>query len=128
MANENRSGGAPRYGLFIDPTGEPTYGLGVCARCWRKFKLADLHSDPNSPGLKVCIDDLDDYDPYRLPARRTEDVTLPFYRPDEPLTAGGPVPNDVGLNGVRGTIDGNPRITVGNDRRVLESATLSDSP
>lgn len=125
MANENRRTGAPRYGIFIDPTGSSNYGLGVCARCWRKFKLEDLHSDPNSPGLKVCIDDLDDYDPYRLPARRTEDVTLPFYRPDEALTEGGPVPNNVSLNGVRGTVDGNPRITVGDDRRVLESATLS---
>lgn len=110
--------------LFIDPTGEPTYGIGVCARCWRKFPLAQLFSDPNSPGLKVCIDDLDVYDPYRLPARKTEDVTLPFYRPDEPLTDGGPVPNQIALNGVRATIGGNPRVTAGGDLRVIESATL----
>lgn len=110
--------------IFLDPTGRSTYGIGVCARCWQKFSIEDLHSDPNSPGLKVCIDDLDDYDPYRLPARRTEDVTLPFYRPDEDLTEGGAVPNTVAVNGVRGTVDGNPRITVGNDRRVIESASL----
>ncbi len=76
---------------FIDPSGRSTFGLGTCARCWRKFSLEDLHSDPNSPGLKVCLDDLDDYDPYRLPARRTEDVTLRFYRTDEDLDAGASV-------------------------------------
>lgn len=111
--------------IFLDPTGRSTYGLGVCARCWQKFSLEDLYSDPNSPGLKVCIDDLDDYDPYRLPARRTEDVTLRFYRPDEDLSTGGPIPNTTTLNGVRGTVGGNPRITVGEDRRVLESSTLA---
>lgn len=110
--------------VFLDPSGRSTFGIGVCARCWRKFSLEDLFSDPNSPGLKVCKDDLDDYDPYRLPARRTEDITLPFYRPDEDLTAGGAVPNTTTLNGIRGTINGNPRITVGDDRRVIESATL----
>ena len=115
--------------IFIDPTGRSTFGLGVCSRCWQKFSLEDLYSDPNSPGLKVCLNDLDDYDPYRLPARRTEDITLPFYRPDEDLTAGGPVPNPISLNGVRGTVDGNPRITAGGDLRVLESASLgSDDP
>jgi len=30
----------------------------------------------------VCIDDLDVLDPWRLPARQTEDINLPFVRPD----------------------------------------------
>jgi hypothetical protein len=30
----------------------------------------------------VCIDDLDVLDPWRLPARETEVITLPFVRPD----------------------------------------------
>jgi hypothetical protein len=114
--------------LFIDPTGRSTFGIGVCARCWQKFSLEDLYSDPNSPGLKVCLNDLDDYDPYRLPARRTEDITLPFYRPDEPLTPGGPIPNAISLNGVRATVGGNPRVTAGGDLRVLESGTLGEDP
>jgi hypothetical protein len=37
----------------------------------------------------VCEDDLDDLDPYRLPARQTENINLPFVRPDVPLI---PVP------------------------------------
>ncbi len=70
---------------YIDPTGQPTYGIGLCARCSRKFKLADLQPDPNSPTLMVCRDDLDEYDPYRLAPRAADQITLPFVRPDEPL-------------------------------------------
>jgi hypothetical protein len=39
-------------------------------------------SDPNYPGLRVCRVDVDELDPYRLPARQTERITLPFVRPD----------------------------------------------
>ena len=72
--------------IWLDPTGLSTYGIGICARCGCKMFLEDLHSDPNTPGLKVCLKDLDDYDPYRLPARRTEDIALRFNRPDFTLT------------------------------------------
>ena len=57
--------------IFKDPTGQSSYGIALCARCSKKFFLDDLYDDPNAPGLKVCIDDLDDYDPYRLAARPT---------------------------------------------------------
>lgn len=72
--------------IYIDPTGNSTYGIGICARCSRKMLLTDLFSDPNSPGLMVCKDDLDQLDPYRLPARQTERINLDFVRPDLPLT------------------------------------------
>lgn len=71
--------------IFLDPTGQSTFGIGICARCSRKMLLAELSPDPNSPGLMVCREDLDDLDPYRLPTRQTEDITLPFTRPDVPL-------------------------------------------
>jgi len=71
---------------FIDPTGQPTYGIGLCARCSRKFRLADLHPDPNFPNLMVCEADMDDYDPYRLAAKPEDKVALPFVRPDLPLS------------------------------------------
>lgn len=77
---------------FIDPTGQPTYGIALCARCSQKFPLADLYPDPNSPGLMVCKEDLDEFDPYRLPARVTEDITLPFVRPDVSLDTSGLAP------------------------------------
>lgn len=70
---------------FIDPTGHSTYGIGVCARCYRKFPLDRLMDDPNYPGLKVCKDDIDDYDPYRLPAREPDNINLEFVRPDVPI-------------------------------------------
>jgi len=40
-------------------------------------------SDPNSPGLMVCADDLDDLDPYRLAPRAEDQLVLPFNRPDQ---------------------------------------------
>lgn len=72
--------------IYLDPTGRSTYGIGICARCSRKMFLDELYSDPNSPGLMVCKDDLDVLDPYRLPARQTERINLDFVRPDLPLT------------------------------------------
>ena len=75
---------------FLNTRGNPTLGIGICGRCSQKFPLADLKPDPNAPGLMVCDADRDQLDPYRLPARQVEDITLPFVRPDEPLT----VPED----------------------------------
>lgn len=71
--------------LFLDPTGESTYGIGICARCSRKMLLAELQPDPNYPGLMVCEADKDDYDPYRLAPRAADNTVLPFNRPDAPL-------------------------------------------
>lgn len=74
--------------LFLDPTGKATYGIALCGRCSRKMFLQDLFPDPNAPGLMVCAEDLDVLDPYRLPARQTEQINLPFVRPDRDLTGG----------------------------------------
>lgn len=68
--------------VFLDTRGEPTLGIGICQRCQRKFPLADLLDDPNIKDLKVCKDDRDQFDPYRLPARQPENIKLPFNRPD----------------------------------------------
>jgi hypothetical protein len=71
--------------IFIDPTGQPTYGIGICARCSRKFPLASLKPDPNYPALMCCEEDIDQYDPYRLAPREPDQIVLPFNRPDVPL-------------------------------------------
>lgn len=71
--------------LWLDTRGRTTLGIGICDRCRRKFSLDDLMSDPNSPGLKVCAADKDDYDPYRLPPRPPDQISLRFCRPDESL-------------------------------------------
>lgn len=71
---------SPAY--FLDPRGRSSFGIGVCGRCGAKLYLEQLFSDPNFPGLMVCKDDLDVLDPYRLPARQTEQINLDFVRPD----------------------------------------------
>ena len=68
--------------LFLDPSGQPTYGIGICGRCSRKMLLSALAPDPNYPGLMVCEADRDQYDPYRLAPRAPDNVLLPFNRPD----------------------------------------------
>lgn len=71
---------------WLDPTGLKSYGIALCGRCGQKFFLHELSPDPNVPGLYVCKADRDQFDPYRLPARQTENISLPFTRPDLPLT------------------------------------------
>jgi hypothetical protein len=71
--------------LFLDTRGLTYAAIGCCDRCSRKFPLGELMPDRNYPGLRVCKDDLDELDPYRLPARQTERITLPFVRPDVPI-------------------------------------------
>lgn len=71
--------------LYLNTRGNPTLGIGICSRCSRKFPLHKLEPDPNYPGLRVCAADKDNFDPYRLPPRQTENITLPFTRPDTPI-------------------------------------------
>lgn len=71
--------------MYLDPTGQTTYGIGICARCSRKMFLSELRPDPNYPGLMVCEADRDQYDPYRLAPRAPDKIVLPFNRPDLPL-------------------------------------------
>ena len=72
--------------IWLDTRGKAVLGIGLCDRCSRKMSLTELYSDPNSPGLRVCKEDLDQLDPYRLPARQPDNIVLPFVRPDAPLS------------------------------------------
>lgn len=81
---------SPSY--WLNPRGRATYGIGICARCGAKLYLDQLSPDPNSPGLMVCDADKDVLDPYRLPARQTEQITLPFNRSDLSLTNSQTIP------------------------------------
>lgn len=75
--------------LYLDTRGMTSCAVGICDRCRTKRPIVLLIADPNSPGLRVCSDRgcADEFDPYRLPARRPEDITVRHPRPDEPLTA-----------------------------------------
>ena len=72
----------PRY---LPPKGSGHVAITVCGRCNLKVYYDDLVEDRNVPGLWVCTDCCDEKDPYKLPARRTEDITLRHPRPDEEL-------------------------------------------
>lgn len=72
---------------FLNTKGCRTLGIGICDRCKMKFPLDKLISDPNAPGLRVCEKDRDEFDPWRLPARQPEKITLPFVRSDDPLVS-----------------------------------------
>jgi hypothetical protein len=74
--------------IYLDTRSETVVSIAICDRCHIKRPYVALVSDPNSPGLRVCGDRpgcLDQFDPWRLPARKTEDIALEYPRPDEPL-------------------------------------------
>jgi len=72
-------------GKYLNTRGQPSLGIGICARCSRKMPVGMLRSDPNAPGLRVCEADLDQFDPYRLAPRQPDPIVLPFIRPDAPV-------------------------------------------
>lgn len=68
---------------FISTTGNSDIAIAVCDRCKMKRPHVDLSKDPNFPGLMVCSHGCkDEFDPYRLPARKTERIAIRFPRPD----------------------------------------------
>ena len=71
--------------LYLDTRGRSTLAIGICGRCSRKFPMDELLPDPKYPGLLCCAVDRDEYDPYRLPARQPEKISLLFARPDTPI-------------------------------------------
>ena len=65
--------------------GAGTCAIGVCDRCKIKKQLDELKPDGNSPGLRVCDGCNDVLDPWKKPARPTENISLKYPRPDVPL-------------------------------------------
>lgn len=79
--------------LFLDTRGYSDIAIAVCDRCRMKRPHAELSKDPNFPGLMVCEQGCkDQFDPYRLPARKTERITIRFPRPDANVAVD---PNDI---------------------------------
>ena len=68
---------------FLDTRGNASIAIFICDRCKMKRPIIEEMPDPNFPGLRVCQQGCaDQKDPYRLPARQTEKITLRFPRPD----------------------------------------------
>jgi len=63
--------------------------IAACPRCKMKMYYGDLGQDPNTMQY-MCRKCVDIYDPYRLPPKAPDDITLQYPRPDEPLD----VPDD----------------------------------
>ena len=59
--------------------------IAICPRCSLKMYVGEMQKDPNNGNFyhKHCVDI---YDPYRLPARRADDLSVPHPRPDVRLT------------------------------------------
>jgi len=73
--------------LYLSPSNKnATVAIAVCDRCKMKMPYGELRADGNSPGLRVCKACCDVKDPYRTPARKTENISLRYPRPDAPLS------------------------------------------
>ena len=85
--------------VYLDTRGNSVLSVAICDRCSRKFAYVDLMPDPNFPGMRVCKADLDKFDPWRLPAIQTENITLRFPRPDVSIATGPIGGNEVMAQG-----------------------------
>lgn len=98
--------------IFLDTLGYSDIAIAVCDRCKMKRPHAVMRSDPNFPGLQVCNEGCaDQYDPYRLPARKTERITIRFPRPD-----------------VSVAVDPNDLITTGSNQYVVSPEQNTQTP
>lgn len=73
--------------LYLDTSGNSTRSIAVCDRCKMKMPYDALAPDKNAPGLRVCTPCSDNLDPWRLPARMPENITLRYPRPDEVMVS-----------------------------------------
>ena len=85
--------------VYLDTRGNSVLSVAICDRCSRKFAYTELYPDPNFPGMRVCAVDRDNFDPWRLPAIQTENITLRFPRPDVSIATGPVGGNEVMAQG-----------------------------
>lgn len=77
----------------------------LCPRCGLKYYYGELKQDPNTK-VWMCEGCVDIYDPWRLPARHAENITLLRPRPDISVAEDG---------GWLTTEDGSPLTTENGD-------------
>lgn len=70
---------------FLDTTRYKIAAVAICDRCRTKVPYEDLHPDDDNKSLRVCDKCNDQRDPYKLPQRRPEKITLRYPRPEEEL-------------------------------------------
>jgi hypothetical protein len=97
---------------FLNTEGNASIAIFICDRCKMKRAIIEAQPDPNSPGLKVCQQNCaDQKDPYRLPARKTERITLQYPRPDVSVAT-----------------DDNSLVTGGNDQFIISTEGNTSTP
>ena len=78
-------------GPYLPVSRAGTVAIAVCPRCRLKIQYDDLIQDPNDKNW-YCSECIDLYDPYRLPARQAEDISLRHPRTEDDLDIPGGVP------------------------------------
>lgn len=79
--------------IYLDTRGKAILSIGICARCSVKYAMSDLTPDPNAPGLLVCPDGCKDVlDPWRLPPRDGDRISIEYARPDIDISTPGAMP------------------------------------
>jgi len=68
--------------MWLDTRGKSDCAIGICSRCGFKMAHADMVSDPNAPGIRGHKHCMDDFDPWRLPARQPDQISIEYPRPD----------------------------------------------
>lgn len=73
--------------LYLDTRGLTSLSIAVCDRCHMKRSITELAPDPNNPGIRACRDRgcIDQFDPWRLPARSPDQIAVRYPRPDAPI-------------------------------------------
>lgn len=71
-------------GRYLPVRTKGSAAIALCGRCQTKVYYADLVQDPNNK-MWVCEDCRDVFDPWRLPSRMPENITLEHPWPDDPL-------------------------------------------
>ena len=71
-------------GLYLPVQAKGSAAIAICRRCGFKVHYDELRLDPNNKNwyCKGCIDI---YDPWRLPARTPENISLDHPRRDEDI-------------------------------------------
>lgn len=67
------------YGVYL---GKSNISPAICDRCHFRGANADMIQDPDRMGLFVHKDCADQLDPWKLPPRQTERITLDRVRKD----------------------------------------------
>lgn len=71
--------------LFLPVRARGSASIAICGRCARKVYYDDLEIDPNNKNY-YCPECVDIYDPWRLPARKPENISLNHPRPDNAVS------------------------------------------